>query len=223
MSTSDRVRAVLFDIDGTLVDSNYLHVDAWQRALAEQDVHADAWRIHRAIGQDAARLVASLAGERDDAWVERAKESHAAHYRGLAPRLRAFDGTAPLLRAVSARGIRVVLATSAPTDELELLLETLADAREAVHATTSADDVDRAKPDPALLEVALERAGAAPSEAVFVGDSTWDMIAAGRAGLAAFGLRSGGVSDAELTDAGARAVYDDPADLERHLGDVLGV
>jgi HAD superfamily hydrolase (TIGR01509 family) len=222
MSTADRVRAVLFDIDGTLVDSNYLHVDAWQRALAAHGVQADAWRIHRAIGQDAARLVASLAGERDDAWVELVKQSHTAHYRELAPRLRAFDGTAQLLRTVSARGIRVVLATSAPGDELELLLEALAAARSAVDATTSAEDVDRAKPDPALIAVALERAGAEPSEAVLVGDSTWDMIAAGRAGVAAFGLRSGGVSDAELMDAGARAVYDDPADLERHLGDVLG-
>ena len=221
MSTAARTRAVLFDIDGTLVDSNYLHVDAWQRALAELDVHADAWRIHRAIGQDAARLVSSLAGERDDAWVERAKHLHASHYRELAPRLRAFGGTTELLRDLASRDLRVVLATSAPTDELELLLAALSDARPFVHATTSADDVDRAKPDPDLIAVALERAGAEPAEAILVGDSTWDMIAADRAGVAAYGLRSGGTSDRELTDAGARAVYDDPAHLGRQLGEVL--
>ncbi len=221
MSTAARPRAALFDIDGTLVDSNYLHVDAWQRALAEQGASVDGWRIHRAIGQDSVRLVRSLAGERDELWIERVKDLHAAYYRELAPRLRPFSSTVELLRAVAGRGIRVVLATSAPGDELELLLDTI-DAGDAVFATTSADDVDRAKPDPEVIDVALGRGGVQPSEAVLVGDSTWDMIAARRAGVTAFGLRCGGFPDADLGNAGARGLFDDPADLLDHLDEVFG-
>lgn len=222
MSSAGPLRAVLFDVDGTLVDSNYLHVEAWHHAFERLDVPADAWRIHRAIGQDSARLITAVAGERDEAWVERAKRLHSDYYRDLAPRLRPFDGSREVLAALAGRGIRVVLATSAPRDELELLLEAL-DAGGAIHATTSADDVETAKPDPAIIGVALERAGAEPSDAVFVGDSTWDMIAAGHAGVrAAYGLRSGGISSMELADAGARAVFDDPGDLLTNLDEIVG-
>lgn len=218
---TDRIRAVLFDIDGTLVDSNYLHVEAWQHALLDLGVETDAWRVHRAIGQDSARLLRSLAGDRADAWNERAKGLHAEYYEDLAPRLRPLPGARDLLRAVAERELRVVLGTSAPEEEFALLRRTL-DADRWIHAHTSSDDVEAAKPDPAILEVALERAGAEPAEAVFVGDSTWDMIAAGRAGVRAYGVRSGGVSDFELGATGALAVYDDPADLLANLAEVIG-
>lgn len=218
---SDRVRAVLFDIDGTLVDSNYLHVEAWQHAFDELGAPADAWRVHRAIGQDAARLLRSLVGERDDEWYDRAKELHAEYYADLAPRLRPLPGARDLLRAVAEREVRAVLATSAPEEEFALLRQAL-DADRWVHAHTSSDDVDTAKPDPEVVTVALERAGVEPAEAVFLGDSTWDMIAAGRAGVRAYGVRSGGVSDFELGAAGAVAVYDDPADLLANLVEVIG-
>ncbi|MCI0156963.1 HAD family hydrolase [Leifsonia shinshuensis] len=214
------IRTVLFDVDGTLVDSNYLHVDAWQRALGDLDVAVDAWRIHRAIGQDSARLLRAVAGERDEAWNERAKSLHSAHYRTLAPRLRAFDEAAGLLRAIAARGIRVVLATSAPEDELALLRGAL-DADDAIHAVTSADDVESAKPDPGILEVALSRADAASSDALMVGDSVWDMAAAARAGIRSIGVLCGGVGAPELLGSGARAVHDDPAALLAALDDVL--
>ncbi|KQR51213.1 HAD family hydrolase [Leifsonia sp. Leaf336] len=211
---------VLFDVDGTLVDSNYLHVDAWQRAFADLDTAVDAWRIHRAIGQDSARLLRSVAGERDEAWNERAKALHSEHYRALAPRLRAFDGAAGLLRAIAARGVRVVLATSAPEDELALLREAL-DADDAIHAVTSADDVETAKPDPGILEVALRRADATPSDALMVGDSVWDMAAAARARIRSVGVLCGGVGAAELLGAGAQAVHDGPAALLAALDGVL--
>lgn len=217
---TDLPRAVLFDIDGTLVDSNYLHVEAWQHALLDLGVAADAWRIHRAIGQDSARLLRSLAGERDDDWNERAKALHAEYYDDLSPRLRALPGTRNLLRTVAERDLRVVLATSAPEEEFALLRRAI-DADRWIHAHTSADDVASAKPDPAVVEVALERAGVDAVDAVFVGDSTWDMIAAGRAGVRAYGVRSGGVSDFELGAAGALAVYDDPADLLANLVEVI--
>lgn len=218
---TDRPRAVLLDIDGTLVDSNYLHVEAWQHALSDLDVAADAWRVHRAIGQDANRLLRSLAGERDEAWNARAKALHAEYYDDLSPRLRALPGARDLLRALSERDVRVVLATSAPEPEFAMLRRAI-DGDRWIHAHTSADDVDAAKPDPAVLEVALERADATPAEAVFVGDSTWDMVAAARAGIRAVGVRSGGISDVELGAAGASAVYDDPADLLDRLAEIVG-
>lgn len=214
------VRTVLFDVDGTLVDSNYLHVDAWQRAFADLDVAVEAWRIHRAIGQDSARLLRSVAGERDDAWNEHAKSLHSDHYLELEPRLRAFDGAAELVRAIAARGIRVVLATSAPEDELALLRQAL-DADDAIHAVTSADDVDSAKPDPGLLVVALRRAGVTASDALMIGDSVWDMAAAIRAGIRSVGVLCGGVGAAELLGSGAEAVHDGPAALLDALDDVL--
>lgn len=211
---------ILFDVDGTLVDSNYLHVDAWQRAFDASGVHVDAWRIHRAIGQDSARLLHALVGERDDDWVARAKEAHSRNYRGLADRLQAFEGAADLLRALHERGLRTVLATSAPDDELELLVDAL-DAGDAVTATTSADDVDDAKPDPGILQVALDRVDGSAADAVMVGDSVWDVRAAARAGVRSIGVRSGGSGAEELLEAGAERVYDDPADLLSHLDEWL--
>ncbi|UAJ79007.1 HAD family hydrolase [Leifsonia sp. ZF2019] len=209
---------ILFDVDGTLVDSNYLHVDAWQRAFDASGVQVDAWRIHRAIGQDSERLLNSLVGERDDDWVERASELHSRFYREQADRLRAFEAAGALLRALRERGLATVLATSAPDDELQLLRDTLA-ADDAVTATTSADDVDEAKPDPGILNVALDRVGASPEDAVMVGDSVWDMRAAGRAGIRAIGLRCGGSGAEELREAGASRVYDHPAELLRRVGE----
>jgi HAD superfamily hydrolase (TIGR01549 family) len=216
------ISAALFDIDGTLVDSDYRHVDAWSRAFAELGAPVDSWRIHRAIGQDSSRLLTALAGDRDDEWMERAKDLHSRHYRELAGRLRPFAQAADLLRDLSGRGIRVVLATSAPADELELLLRCL-DAGDAIHATTNADDVQTAKPEPGIIEVALQRAEAAPSDALFIGDSVWDMMAAARAHVRAAAVLSGGVGPAELLEAGAVEVFDDPADLRARMGRLIGI
>jgi HAD superfamily hydrolase (TIGR01549 family) len=212
--------AVLFDVDGTLVDSNFLHVDAWSRAFADMGTPVDSWRIHRAIGQDSARLLEQLVGERDDEWITRAKDLHSRYYTEQSGRLRAFDRAADLLRELSGRGLHVVLATSAPEDELELLKQAL-DADDALHATTNADDVETAKPEPGIIEVALERAGVQPSDALFIGDSVWDMMAAARAHVRAAGVLSGGVGPSELLEAGAVSVFDDPADLLARIDGVL--
>jgi len=214
------IRTVLFDVDGTLVDSNYLHIDAWQRAFAELGVPVDSWRIHRALGRDSGQLLRAVAGEHDDEWDDRARALHAKHFRELAPRLRAFDGAADLLRAVAGRGVRVVLATSAAEDELTMLRRTIG-ADDAVHAATSADDVDEAKPDPGILGVALRRADAPAASALVVGDSVWDMTAAARAHIRSVGVLCGGVGAAELTDAGAREVFEGPAALLEALDRLL--
>ena len=208
--------AVLFDIDGTLIDSNYLQVQAWSEALDQLGQPVDDARIHRVIALDSAALLHTLLGERDQKLGGRAKELHTAAYEKLAGRLRPFASAQQLLAAVAARGVAVVLATSAPENELKLLLEAL-DAQQHITAVTSAQDAETAKPDPGILQAALKAAGVAASDAVMVGDTVWDGRAAAAAGTAFIGLRSGGISTTELRDAGAVAVYDDPADLLAQL------
>ncbi|MFU8945223.1 HAD family hydrolase [Mycetocola zhadangensis] len=208
--------AVLFDVDGTLVDSNYLHVEAWAHAFADLDVDVPAWRIHRAIGQDSVKLLDALLGDRADELGNRGKELHSQYYKQLADRLKPLDGARDLLTTLHDRGLTVVLATSAPEDELEILTDTL-DVNDAITATTNADDVETAKPDPSIVEVALGKAGVKAGNAIFVGDSVWDCIAASRAGVRTVGLLCGGFSSAELLSAGAIAIYDDPAALLREL------
>ena len=202
------IDAVLFDIDGTLVDSNYLHIDTWDRAFTEVGRPVDIWRIHRAIGMDSKELLKTLLGDDPDGVADAAKELHGASYKAEAGRLRPFDGAAELVRSLLARGVAVVLATSAPEDELEILLEVLGLSADEL-ATTSSGDVDTAKPEPGIIEAALAKAGVAPDRAVMVGDTIWDVIAAKRAGVATIGVRSGGVGEEELTGVGAVEVHDD--------------
>jgi HAD superfamily hydrolase (TIGR01509 family) len=216
------VSAVLFDIDGTLVDSNYLHVDTWDRAFQQNGHPVDIWRIHRAIGMDSAELLKALLGDDPDGVADAAKELHGELYKNEAGRLRPFDGAAELVRTLLDRGIKVVLATSAPEDELKILLGVLGLSEDEV-ATTSSGDVEMAKPEPGIIEAALEKAGVAPERAVMVGDTIWDVIAAKRAGVATIGVRSGGVSEEELTGRGAIEVHDDTrALLEGGPDTVLG-
>jgi HAD superfamily hydrolase (TIGR01509 family) len=209
--------AVLFDIDGTLVDSNYLHVHAWQRAFTEVGLQVESWRIHRCIGMDGSSLVDELgSGEVDD--PERLKDLHSRYYVQTVDLLRPLPGARSLLESVAEMGLQVILATSAPEDELSILREVLG-RDDIVSAVTSSGDVDMAKPDPDIVRVALDRAGVGPDRAVFVGDSVWDVEAAARAGVECLCLRSGGISKAELEQAGATAVFGDPRDLAEHLGD----
>ncbi|RSD20893.1 HAD family hydrolase [Amycolatopsis eburnea] len=205
--------AVLFDVDGTLVDSNYLHVHAWHRAFAELGRAVDSWRVHRAIGKGSGKLLSTVLGEDDAGRVgDEAKELHSRFYLETADLLRPFDRAPDLVRALAARGVRVVLATSAGPDELKALRKVL-DVDDVVTAIVSGADVDATKPDPEPVYAALERAGTAPEETVFVGDAVWDVHAAAKAGVRTVAVRSGGVSEAELTEAGAVAVYDDAAAL----------
>jgi HAD superfamily hydrolase (TIGR01509 family) len=203
--SSNPIRAVLFDVDGTLVDSNYLHIDAWHRAFAEVDRPIDAWRIHRAIGMDSDRLLEELLGDDAADLGDAAKKRHAKAYKREQHRLRPFDGSRELITMLLDRGLTVVLATSAPQEELDVLLEVL-DLDDDRLITTNADDVETAKPEPDIVHVALERAGVAAHEAVFVGDTVWDMVAATKAGVSTVGVQSGGVGPDELRDAGAGEV-----------------
>ncbi len=208
--------AILFDIDGTLVDSNYLHVDAWLRALQAVGHPVDAWRIHRGQGMGSAELLATLLGAAAEQVGSRAKQQHSEFYQQSSQLLRAFDGARELVAAVAQRGAKVVLATSAAPDELEVLRSIL-DVEDTVAEITAAEDVETAKPAPDLVQVALQRAGVAADRAVFVGDTVWDVQACRKAGVACVGVLTGGISAAELTDAGAVAVYEDCCALLRGL------
>jgi HAD superfamily hydrolase (TIGR01509 family) len=204
--------AVLFDVDGTLVDSNYLHVYAWYRAFAEAGAPVEAWRIHRCIGMDGSTLLSTLAGDADEDARDRAKDLHKRYYKESVPLLRPLPGARALLKRVHELGLQVVLATSAPEDELEILRKVL-DSDDLVSAVTSAKDVDTAKPQPDIVHIALQRAGVDADEAIFVGDAVWDIEACNRANLAAVGVLTGGVSRGELETAGARAVFETAQEL----------
>jgi HAD superfamily hydrolase (TIGR01549 family) len=212
------VSAVLFDMDGTLVDSNYLHVYAWCRAFSDAEISVESWRIHRSIGMDGGRLLDSLLGDADDDVLDRVKDSHLRYLKESAPLMRRLPGARELLQRITALGLNVVLATSSSEDELALSRPVL-DCDDLISASTSSKDVGVAKPEPTIIEVALDRGGVDAEHAVYVGDAVWDIIACERAGVRAIGLRSGGVSREELEKAGAEAVFDDPQDLLDHLDD----
>jgi HAD superfamily hydrolase (TIGR01509 family) len=211
-----RPPAVLFDVDGTLVDSNYLHVYAWQRAFHEAGIPVETWRIHRRIGMDGTLLVRTFSGRAGADTEARIKDLHSRYYRQTAALLTPLPGARQLLHRISELGLQVVLATSAPDDELALLRQVL-DCDDVISEFTSAHDVDTAKPEPEIIEVALDRAGVPTDRAVFVGDAVWDIEACNRAGVSAIGLLSGGVGRTELQTAGAAEIFENPADLLEKL------
>ncbi|TDO10433.1 HAD superfamily hydrolase (TIGR01509 family)/HAD superfamily hydrolase (TIGR01549 family) [Mycobacterium sp. BK086] len=208
--------AVLFDIDGTLVDSNYLHVHAWQRAFHEVGLPVEAWHVHRSIGMDGDTLVDELSKGADDDVQKRLKDLHTRYYEADAELLAALPGARQLLQRVADSDLQVVLATSAPENELALLRATLS-CDDLVSAITSSEDVEQAKPRPDIVNVALQKAGVSAEHAVFVGDTIWDVEASARAGVPCIAVLSGGISRGELEQAGAAAVFDDTQDLCEHL------
>lgn len=213
------VDTIVLDIDGTLLDSNFHHAVAWSRAFASCDVEAPGWRIHRALGMGGDRLVTEVAGEEVEQRLgDTVRERWEKEYDALLESTRLLDGAALLLDALRDRGLTVALASSSIPEHARHALDLL-DAEQRAHGWTTADDAEESKPDPELLDVALERVGG--TSAVMVGDSVWDVHAAHAAGLPAICLLTGGTSRAELEAAGADAVYEDPCDLLRHLDEAL--
>jgi len=207
---------VLFDVDGTLVDTSYLHTVTWWQAMREHGFDVPMARIHRAIGMGADKLIDHVLGAdpgRDNAALSAA---HLTLYATYWERLRPLPGAGDLLRAVAARGLRVVLASSAQERELAVLRKAI-DADDVIDAATGASDADASKPDPDILAVALDHGGLAAERVLVVGDAVWDVHAAGRMGIPCIGLTCGGVSDAELRAAGAIETYEDPAALRDAL------
>jgi HAD superfamily hydrolase (TIGR01509 family) len=201
--------AVLFDVDGTLVDTNYLHTMAWWRALKDMGQHLAASRVHQHIGMGSDQLMEALVGRAE--WPE-LKEAHRRRLEELKPEIVAFPKAAELLRVLAAQGVNVVLATSSDERDVDALVAAI-DAGDAVAAVTSAGDVEEAKPRPDVFQAAMKKGGCDPDTTVVVGDTVWDVEAAGRAGLPCVGVLSGGICRSELERAGAVAVYDDVAAL----------
>lgn len=173
----------------------------------------DSWHVHRAIGKGSGKLLSTLLGDEDAGRIgDEAKELHSRFYLETAELLRPFDKAPDLVRELAGRGLRVVLATSAAPDELKVLRKVL-DVDDVVAGIVSGEDVEATKPDPEPVFAALDKAGTAPEDTIFVGDAIWDVHAATKAGVRTVSVLSGGVGAAELTEAGAVAVYDDAAAL----------
>ena len=208
-------RAVIFDVDGTLVDSNDAHAAAWQDVLKEFGFERDFGAIRRLIGMGGDKLLPALTGMSVDSdQGKRIVARRAAHFREqYLPKLRPFPGARALLARIADDGFRLGIASSAKQDELDRLLE-IADVADLIHKQTSSDDVESSKPDPDALHAALAKLHLPPSAAVMVGDTPYDVEAAARAAMPAIAVRCGGWGDADL--AGARAVYDGPSDLLAH-------
>jgi HAD superfamily hydrolase (TIGR01509 family) len=208
---------VLFDVDGTLLDTNYLHVLTWWQALNEAG-HPDVpmCAVHRAIGIASEGLTEHLLGEVS----ERAVESHSARLREVLDQVRAFPGAADLVAACARRGLTPVLATSGKEKDLEWMLPAIG-AGESFAGVTTSSDVEDGKPQPDLLSGAMETHRLDPDRTAAVGDTVWDVRAAARAGIPCIALASGGISEAELREEGAVEVYDDPAALLSALDDSL--
>jgi HAD superfamily hydrolase (TIGR01549 family) len=207
--------AAILDIDGTLVDTNYHHAIAWYRAFRQNDVVLPIWRIHRHIGMGGDQLVKALGGEQLDADSgDDIRAAESVIYRELMSEVEPLDGARELMEDLKERGHAVVLASSAKSHEVEHYLDLL-EARELADDWTTSADVEATKPEPDLVVAAVEKAGG--GDAVMVGDSTWDCEAAKRAGLDTIAVLTGGVSDAELRDAGALAVYSSIQELRDSL------
>ncbi|MFE1344351.1 HAD family hydrolase [Streptomyces sp. NPDC058757] len=209
--------AALFDVDGTLVDTTYLHTLTWWLALRQHGHTVPMARIHRAVGMGADRLLdAVLGAERRADEDDAISGAHGTLYATWFDTLTPFEGAAELLRATAARGWRIVLASSASDEEVAAVRARL-DADDVIDAVTSSADVAATKPAPDLVRAALDKVHAAPEDAVFVGDTVWDVEAAGRAGVPCVGLLTGGATRRELEDAGAVLVHDDARALLRRL------
>jgi HAD superfamily hydrolase (TIGR01509 family) len=203
----------LLDIDGTLVDTNYPHTLAWQRAFRSEGAVVPAWRIHRHIGMGGDKLVAAVTDEGfESSHGDAARERHDALFSDMLPDVEPLPGARDLVAGLKDGGHTVVLASSASAEEVEHHID-LAGVRELVDGWTTSADVGETKPAPDLVVAALDRAGAEAPNAVMIGDTIWDCEAAERAGVRSIGVLSGGFSNEELRDAGASQVFADAQEL----------
>jgi HAD superfamily hydrolase (TIGR01509 family) len=216
--------ALIFDLDGTLIDTVYAHVFSWQRALAEAGMPIDGWRIHRRIGMSGGLFVRAAARElgrqigTDEA--EMLQRRHGELFREFLPERRPLPGAVKLLHELGKAGVPYGIATSGRRPEIDASLEAL---RVPPHVVViERGDVARAKPEPDLFLACQQRMGVRPEECYVVGDAVWDLLAARRANMLSIGLLSGGYGEDELTSGGAYRVYRDAADLHASL-DELGI
>ncbi len=207
---------VILDVDGTLVDTNYHHAIAWYRAFRRHFITPPVWRIHRHIGMGGDQLVAAVAGDDvEERAGDRIREAESELYRELIGEVQAMEGSRELIVDLKEAGSVVVLASSAKDWEVEHYIELL-DAAEIVDDWTTSADVESTKPEPDLIKAALDKADT-DGEAMLIGDTVWDVEAAKRAGVETLAVLTGGFSEQELRDAGAKDVYTSVEELRKSL------
>jgi HAD superfamily hydrolase (TIGR01549 family) len=218
------VPALIFDLDGTLVDTVYAHVFAWQRALAEAGLPIDGWRIHRRIGMSGGLFTRAVARELarplTATEVEAIQARHGRLFRELLPERRPLPQAVELLAELRTAGVPFGIATSGRRPEIDASLEALGVGSETV--VVERGDVERAKPEPDLFLACAAQLAVSPDECYVVGDAVWDLLAARRARMLSIGLLSGGYGEDELARAGAFRVYRDTSELRESL-DELGL
>lgn len=211
-------RAVLFDIDGTLVDSNDAHVEAWCRAFAQEGFHFDRATIHAQVGKGGDNLVPSLIPDAPEEVQARVDHAHGEIFkRDYLPGVKPFPHARDLLERTSTAGKAVVLASSASRPEVDHYIGLL-DAGDIIDGATSKDDVGHSKPCPDIFQAALKQAKVGTGEAIVVGDTPYDIRAADRSGLGTIALRSGGFPQSVLEAESPVAIYEDAADLLANFG-----
>jgi HAD superfamily hydrolase (TIGR01509 family) len=215
--------AILFDLDGTLVDSVYQHVLAWKHALDQEGIELSVWRIHRRIGMSGGlftnMLLREIGADISPENIDRLRRLHAEAYQRHAADVRPLPGARELLRYLAEAGIPYAIATSGRMETARVNIEALGIDPARVPVVTR-DQVKYAKPDPDLFITAAARLNVPIESSLVIGDAIWDMLAARRARAFGVGLLSGGYGQEELERAGAARVYEDPADLLRHLDEV---
>jgi len=218
------MRALIFDLDGTLVDTVYAHVFAWQRAFSESGMAIDGWRIHRRIGMSGGLFTRAAARELDreikPAAAAALQKRHGELFREFLPERRPLPGAVELLKFLRSVPVPHGIATSGGRPEIDASLDALGVPSDMV--IIERGNVARAKPEPDLFLACQRKLGIEPDECYVIGDAVWDLLAARRAGMLSIGLLSGGYGEDELSRAGAFRVYRDPAELHRSL-DELGV
>ncbi len=205
---TDSAAAVVFDVDGTLLDTNYLHVIAWWESFLAEGHEVSCFDIHRTIGRSSEELVEVLLGRAD----EKVVKGHSERWAPLRERMIPFHGAADLVRACADRGLKVVWATSGSPEDVEDFKARLG-CDDAVTAIVNSGDVENSKPAPDIVLAALDAAGVAPERAVMIGDTVYDVRAARAAGTQSIGLLGGGIGEQELRQEEPTAVYGNCAEL----------
>jgi len=215
-SKSGQKHGVLFDVDGTLIDSSYFHAIAWWQAFRREGLDTQISAIHRCVGMGGDKLIEHLVPDCTQDMQEDLKSAHGAVFSTYWPSLRPFDSARDLLAACADAGLAVGLASSAQERDLNVARRLL-DAGTTIDAWTSSNDAEESKPAPDILLACLEKLELSAADVVYVGDAVWDVLAAAAIGVPAIALTCGGISEAELREAGAAEVYDNPRHLLENL------
>lgn len=218
-SAATKMPAILFDLDGTLIDSNYQHVNTWSETLLAAGIVIPHWKIHRRVGMSGKSMMQELLRElglkKNKADLDQLEHEHGRRFRRVVSQLQPLPGANQLMKYLSRHGIRFAIATTGGRQPTSLLLKRLE--LPAGTPVVTGDDVEKAKPSPDIFAAAARQLNVAINNCIVVGDSVWDLLAAVRQSALGVGFLSGGYGQEELERAGAFRVYSDAADLLMHI------